>query len=133
MNELRNTRIEAPQETQLEVASKKKKQSGGIQFFRSVLGGSFLTRDKVVRFLPYLLFLTLIAVVYIFNSNHAVRTVIQINRTKKQNSEYRYEYLTTKSNLMKATRQSELAKKLEARGILESKVPPKKISSHEKQ
>jgi hypothetical protein len=94
---------------------------------RSVLEGSFLTRDIMIRQLPFLALLTLLGMIYIFNANQADRMIIQISKTKKDNQEYRYNYINTKSKLMHGTRQSELVHRLEARGIRESKIPPRKI------
>ncbi len=94
---------------------------------RIVLEGSFLTRDKVIRQLPYLIILTLLGVVYIFNSNAADKTAIEIIRTKNELEELRFNYINTKSKLMQTTRQSELVHRLEIRGVKESKIPPRKI------
>jgi hypothetical protein len=41
--------------------------------------------------------------------------------------ELRFNYISTKSKLMQSSRQSELVHRLEARGIKESKIPPRKI------
>jgi hypothetical protein len=94
---------------------------------RIVLEGSFLTRDSMIRQLPFLVLLTLIGLVYIFNSNYSDKMVIQISKTKKELEELRYNYINTKSKLMQGTRQSELVHRLEARGVKESKLPPRKI------
>lgn len=94
---------------------------------KSVLEGSFLSRERVIAQLPFLITLTLIGVAYIFNSNYADKTVIQISKTKKELEELRFNYITTKSRLMQGSRQSELVHRLESRGIKESKVPPRKI------
>ncbi len=94
---------------------------------KSILEGSFLVRDKVIGLLPFLIFLTAIGLLYIFNSNYANRTIITIGKTKKQIEEQRFEYINTKSKLMHTTRQSEIAKRLEYSGLKESKIPPRKI------
>lgn len=100
--------------------------------FWAILKGSFLSRESVIRQLPFLVVLTLIGVVYIFNSNYSDKTVIRISRTKKELEELRFNYINTKSKLMQASRQSELVHRLEQRGIKESKVPPRKIILEEK-
>ncbi len=103
----------------------KGKSSGGN--VKSILEGSFLVRDKVIGLLPFLIFLTGIGLLYIFNSNYANRTIITISKTKKQIEEQRFEYINTKSKLMQTTRQSEIAKRLQYSGLKESKTPPRKI------
>jgi hypothetical protein len=94
---------------------------------KSILEGSFLVRDKVIRLLPFLIFLTGIGLLYIFNSNYANRTIISISKTKRQIEEQRFEYINTKSKLMQTTRQTEIAKRLQNSGLKESKTPPRKI------
>jgi hypothetical protein len=130
MAELRNTINIEPEEiaTETESVSKAKNKvkpsSGKV---KSILEGSFLVRDKVIGLLPFLVFLTAIGLLYIFNSNYANRTIISISKTKKQIEEQRFEYITTKSKLMHTTRQTEIAKRLQGSGLKESKTPPRKI------
>ena len=94
---------------------------------KSILEGSFLVRDKVIGLLPFLIFLTCLGLLYIFNSNYANSTIISISKTKKQIEEQRFEYVNTKSKLMQITRQTEIAKRLQSSGLKESKTPPRKI------
>ncbi|MDO9256421.1 MAG: FtsL-like putative cell division protein [Bacteroidales bacterium] len=101
------------------------KQAGGK--VKSILEGSFLIREKMIGLLPFLVFLTGIGLLYIFNSNYANRTIITISKTKKQIEEQRFEYINTKSKLMQTTRQTEIAKRLQNSGLKESKTPPRKI------
>ncbi len=103
----------------------KGKSSGGK--VKSILEGSFLVREKVIGLLPFLIFLTAIGLLYIFNSNYANRTIISIGKTKKQIEEQRFEYINTKSKLMQTTKQSEIARRLQYSGLKESKTPPRKI------
>ncbi len=126
MEELHNTLKD--QETpplQEEPAPEPKKRKRNR--LRIVLEGSFLTRERVIRQLPFLVLLTVIGVAYIFNSNFADKTTIQISKTKKELEELRFNYINTKSKLMQGSRQSELVRRLEPRGVRESKTPPRKI------
>ena len=95
--------------------------------FKLLMEGAFLSRDNVISQLPFLAVLTLMGLAYIFNSNYTDKTVIRISRTKSELEELRFNYINTKSKLMKGTRQSELVHRLEYRGVKESKVPPRKI------
>ena len=128
MNDLRNTIINEAEEVAAEPKPKKKpktsKKPSGV---KSILEGSFLVREKVIGLLPFLIFLTCIGLLYIFNSNYANRTIISISKTKKQIEEQRFEYINTKSKLMQTTRQTEIAKRLQNSGLKESKTPPRKI------
>lgn len=129
MKELQNT-INKNQEVP-ENPEPEKKPSGkgktGTGPVKSILEGAFLARERIIRLLPFFLFLTGIGLLYIFNSNFANRTIISISKTKRQIEEQRFEYINTNSKLMVATRQSEIAKKLANSGLKESKTPPRKI------
>jgi hypothetical protein len=80
-----------------------------------------------VKQLPFLIYIVLMAVLYIDNSYNAEKAIIESTRTKKLNEEYRYSYINTHSKLMNVSRQSELAHKLVNTGLKELKAPPHKI------
>lgn len=126
MEDLHNT-LKQQEEPKAQPEQKPEPKQKGGNKLRWVLDGSFLSRDKVIRQLPFLLTLTLLGLVYIFNSNYADKTIIQISRTKSELEELRFNYINTKSKLMQGTRQSELVHRLEARGVKESMIPPRKI------
>ena len=98
----------------------------------SIVDGSFLTRNNLVKQVRFILFITLIGVFYIANSYNAEKTIIEISRIKRELEELRFEYITTKSNLMFHSKQSEVAVKLKNTGVKESLVPPVKIYIKEK-
>ncbi|MFZ4547135.1 MAG: FtsL-like putative cell division protein [Bacteroidales bacterium] len=130
MNQIRNTIItesEPPVEEPKATKTKKGKLKPAAGTVQGILGGTFMARDKVIKLLPFLMFLTGIGLLYIFNSNYANHTIISISKTKKQIEEQRYEYINTKSKLMQTTRQTEIAKRLINSGLKESKTPPRKI------
>jgi len=130
MNEIRNTINIEPEEvvedpkTEKQKKTKNKSSSGTV---KSIFDGSFLAREKAIKLLPFLIYLTAIGLLYIFNSNYANRTIITISKTKKQIEEQRFEYINTKSKLMQTSRQTEIAKRLVNSGLKESKIPPRKI------
>ena len=108
--------------------NKKKKNTP----LKSIIQGTILTRQRVVNQLPFLIYMVLIAVLYIANSYNADKVIIETTRIKKENEEYRYAYISTHFKLMNISRQSELASKLVANGLKELKVPPRKIIIPEK-
>ena len=93
----------------------------------SMLDGTFLTRDKFKRALPFILFLIVLGVIYITNIFHVERTKRQIDDLEEELRELRYEYISSRSKLMYESKPSEIAVKLEETGIRESIVPPRKI------
>ena len=94
---------------------------------KAIIEGTILTRENVVKQLPFLIYIVLMAVLYIANSYNAEKVIIESARTKKLNEEYRYSFISTHSKLMNVSRHSELAHKLEATGLKELKAPPHKI------
>lgn len=102
--------------------------------FREVLDGSILTREVVVRQLPYILFLVVLAVIYIGNRYHAVQVVRESADLQKEVEELRSESMTTASELMFISRQSQVLRLLHENGLeLEEPVdPPMKIVVNEK-
>jgi len=94
---------------------------------QNVLGGNFLKRESTLRLLPFFLFLTLISMFYIANTYYAEKKERDIQALRKSLKELRYEYITTRSELMHQSQQSEVARRLEAINIKESRVPPVKV------
>ena len=93
----------------------------------SMLDGTFLSRAKFRRAIPFILFLMVLGVVYITNMFHVERTKRQIDNLEEQLRELRYEYITSRSQLMFKSKPSEIVIKLGETGIHESMVPPKKL------
>jgi hypothetical protein len=94
---------------------------------KEVLGGDYLSRSSVLSNIPFLMYVALIAIIYIANTYYAEKTYKEIERTKSELKELRYRYITTKSILMFEERQSEIAKRAELRGLRIPTVPPYKI------
>jgi cell division protein FtsL len=81
----------------------------------------------IVRNIPFFLFLSLLAVVYIYNGHYAEKTIKNINRTARELKELQYEYKTVKSELMFKSKQSEVVKAVEPLGLKALLQPPVKI------
>ena len=93
----------------------------------AVFSGTFLTNEKTLRHLPYLLFIVVLAILYIGNGYYADSKIRQVNKVNNQLKELRSEYISTKSDLMFASKQSEVAKMALQIGLKEPIVPPTKI------
>jgi hypothetical protein len=79
----------------------------------------WLNYQSVVKQVPFFLFLTLLAVVYIYNGHYADKTIRNINRTAKEVKELKYEYIAVKSEVMFQSKPSELVKAVEPLGLKE--------------
>ena len=78
----------------------------------------------IVKNLPYFLFLTGLAVIYIYNGHYADKVVRNIGKTSNELKELQYEYKTLKSEVMFRSKQSELARAVEPFGLKELMLPP---------
>lgn len=97
---------------------------------KDFLGGEML-KTGTFRFLPFLVFITLLAFVYIANNYLAENKTREINSLRKELKEIRYEYITTKSELTDMSKQSEIASRLGAKGVIESTEPIKTIKAED--
>ena len=101
--------------------------------FRDLLDGNVLTRKAVLKQTRFILLLVLIAFLSIANRNHAEKTIIHLNRLQSDVKELRARSISTSSELVKISRQSEV-KQLVNRyelGLEENLEPPKKLIQNE--
>ena len=81
-----------------------------------------------VRYLPHLLFIMALTLLYIGNTHYGNRMNRSIQRLKQETEDLRADYTTLKSDYMEASKQSEVARKVAAFGLVESSSPPFRIS-----
>ncbi len=81
-----------------------------------------------VRFLPHLLFVMALTLLYIGNTHYGNRMNRNIQRLKQETEDLRADYTTLKSDYMEASKQSEVARKVAAFGLVESSSPPFRIT-----
>jgi hypothetical protein len=79
---------------------------------------------QILTSLPFILFLLLLAFLHIANNHYAEQMVRRIGKAEQELKQYRWEYMTVSSKLMKASRQSEIAKRMEALGLNELRQVP---------
>lgn len=77
----------------------------------------WLNYQSVVKQLPFFLFLTGLAVLYIYNGHFADNTIRQINKTAKDVKELKYEYTILKGEVMALSKPGEVAKAVEPLGL----------------
>jgi hypothetical protein len=106
---------------------KVKKSHKGRRRVQEVLGGDYLSKNTVVDNVPFLFYLAILVMLYISNTYNSERMYKQIEKTKTELKELRYEYITARSSLMFSSRLSELNKRALAIGLKETVIPPSKI------
>ena len=80
-----------------------------------------------MQYLPKILFVMVLGLLYISNTHNAEKTVRRIDQIHAEVEDLRADYTTLKSDLMFASKQSEVARKVKAMGLKESLKPPTKI------
>jgi Bacteriodetes cell division protein (FtsL-like) len=78
----------------------------------------------VVKNIGFILFLAVLAVIYIANGHYADKTIRNINRAATELKELQYEYKTVKSEVMLRSKQSVLVEKAASLGLKELTQPP---------
>ena len=104
----------------------KETSSGSIKDF---IDGSILTKSAVVQQLPFVLFLVGIGIFYISNRYGSERVYRDMISLEKELKDLRFEAITTTSDLMYMSKQSEVVKRVKREGLdlIESTEPPIKI------
>lgn len=97
--------------------------------FKGMIDGSLITGLAVIKQLPFILFLVLLAIIYIGNRYHAEKMIRKINTSKEEVKNLRAEQITTTSELMNLSKPSTLENLVESRGLelKQLEKPPIKI------
>jgi hypothetical protein len=116
-------------EQEVKGTKRKKRKKSRKGTLRAFIDGTFLANRVVLDQLPFILFLTILALIYIGNRYHAEKIVRETNRLKKEIKELRAEAISTSAELMYKSTKSQVLKSLREKnlGLEESRVPPKKI------
>lgn len=77
--------------------------------------------------LPLLFLISVLAIFHVANTHRIEKKARQINKLEKELKELRWMYMTTKSELMFQSKQSEVAKMVKDLGLKESEKAPAKI------
>ena len=85
----------------------------------------------IVKNLPFFLFLSVLAIVYIYNGHYADKTIREISKTERELKELQYEYKTVKGDVLFRSKQSELVKAVEPLGLKELTEAPIVLKNEE--
>ena len=107
------------------------------ELLKSRLGQAFNSEEFEKNFfidnVRFLLFVSLIAIIYIGNTRYAEKNMRQLNKTNRELRELKWEYKSAKSQLEIKSKQSEIAKLVKDQGLEALTEPPKKIVVSKKQ
>lgn len=97
---------------------------GGVY---NILKARFLVNEDATKNWRFILFIVVLAIIMIANSHRYDQKVFKIADLTNEVKELRSEFVDRRSELMKLRMESTVSKKMEARDIFPSQVPPQKI------
>lgn len=92
-----------------------------------ILKARFLLDEDAIKNWRFIVFIILLAIVMIANTQSYEQKVFRIAELTNEVKEFRSEFVDRRSELMKLKMESTVAKKMEARQLKPSTVPPVKI------
>ncbi|MBU3714607.1 MAG: hypothetical protein FGM46_06620 [Ferruginibacter sp.] len=95
---------------------KYKKNPSGFMDWRRYLG-----YESIVKNIPFYLFMSMIAVIYIYNGHLADNLIRKIVKGEKNVQQLEFEYRNLKTEVIYRSKESELVKILEPLGLKEAK------------
>ena len=104
-------------------------QIGGL--LREVLSGEILAREALVRQVPYLLFVSLLTILYLAMGYQTERILREKQKTLERLEEARSEEKTLRSELESQLQQSRLARSMAEMGLEQPTAPPILLSTEE--
>lgn len=96
---------------------------------KELLDGKVLADTVIRKNMVFILFLTMLGLLYIANGYNTEKLHMQKVALERELVELRFESITTASELMKLSTQSEVLRRVRQEGLQleESKVPPRKL------
>jgi outer membrane murein-binding lipoprotein Lpp len=88
---------------------------------------SYFEEGFPVQYLPKILFAVLLSLLYISNTHHAEKATRKIDKLQTEVEDLRADYTTLKADIMYASKQSEVARRVKDLGLRESINPPYKL------
>lgn len=102
---------------------KKSKKEGAGAVWNRWLHGQW-----IVRHVPFALYLSLLAVLYIANGHYTDNTIRNIGNAQQELKQLQYRYKTLKAEVMYRSKESELSKAVEPLGLRRLAEPPVKLA-----
>jgi hypothetical protein len=118
--------IEEAEEQGLEPEMKQKAELPK-NFLTTFLTEGVVSKESATQMMPFLIFLAMLAMVYIANRHFAEKTIRGIDKLSKEVKELSWDFKTLKADLMLKSTQTEVAKQVDTLGLKEQVEPPKKI------
>jgi hypothetical protein len=95
--------------------------------------GNIFNEGLPVQYVPKVLFFAFMMMLYIANAHYADKLVRKTSRLNSEVNDLRADFTTLKADLMFKSKQSEVAKQVQSLGLMESTVPPTKITEKQRE
>ena len=120
-------------ENRFKIADESKPKGSGLFGWMSrwVKDDSTIGNSFPARYLPKVVFVVVLGVFYVWNTHYAERSIRKIDKLETEVEDLRADVTTLEAEYMYGSKQSEVAKKVKALGLVESKEPPYKIVADE--
>ena len=86
-----------------------------------------ISQAWLVKNIPFFLFLSVLAIVYIYNGHHAEKSIKDMNKISRELKHLQYEYKMVRSEWMFMTKQSEVVQAVKPFGLQEITAPPDEL------
>ena len=86
-----------------------------------------LSAELIFKNLPFVLFLSFLAMIYIANAHYSEKKVREIQNLQSELKQLRWQYMSLKSELMYESKRSEVLKAVKHLGLKMNKKKPNKI------
>lgn len=118
-------------ENKFRIDQREKNKGTGSSIFsgleRHIKLETYFEEGFPVKYLPKILFVLMLSLIYIGNTHYSEKTIRKINTLHTEVEDIRADYTTLKADLMFASKQSEVARRVKSLGLKESIKPPYKI------
>lgn len=105
----------------------KKNETPGTKFSEILNTENYVKNETIIKNIPFVLFLAMLVVVYIYNTHQSEKMIREMNKINNEINELRWEYMSSKNELMVGSKQTEVINKLQDSTLKILTVPPKKI------
>ncbi|MFM7488189.1 MAG: FtsL-like putative cell division protein [Cytophagales bacterium] len=122
-----NTESVKANEPRIKPAQSKKSASVFSGLEKRLKLESYFEEGFPVQYLPKVLFVVFLGLLYISNTHYAEKTIRKIDKAQSEVEDLRADFTTLKSDVMFASKQSEVARRVKSMGLVESLTPPYKI------
>lgn len=103
---------------------KKAKKESLFSLIEKFLQKTAISEGLPIKYLPHIIFIFILGIFYVANTHYHQKILRKMNYLENKVTDLRVSYITLKASCMHNIKQSEIAKKANEIGLVESKLPP---------